>query len=120
MRSTLEIEIAASDNAPATEQELRYALVARRVMYSMVTRSLRALAELVLVPAGVDRASPRFKARCADELLDTLFKSQKMPVDKYLGADGIPGSPERKKAIATGKAIFRAATGVDLDAPSDA
>ena len=115
MRSTLEIEIAVSDNLPATEQELRYALAARCAMYRYVKRGLCKLCDAILA----DRPNRllRLKAMNAKKEIEAFFAGQKRPVDEWLGPDNRPDSPEHAKLMASGKALVKRVTGVDLDEP---
>ena len=112
MRSTLEIEIAVSDNAMATEQELRYALISRYSMFHFVKGSLHKLCDAILAdkPSGL----LRFMATNARNELKALFDGQKRPVDEWLGPDNRPDSPEHARIMASGKALVKRVTGVDL------
>lgn len=115
MRSTLQIMVAVAEDTPATEQELRYALHAAAQQNRLVEHALHDLAEAVR-----DRRSEtvqQFLALSALKLLDTMFQARKTPVDTWLGASNIPGSPEQQERLRVGKVVFKKATGIDLDAP---
>ena len=110
MQSILEIVIAAKDQQPATEEELRLTVVALSAMLSLVERSGRELAEAVRddKPAAGMRAA--FFLRDAE----TRFKGRKMaPVD-YLGPGYTPGTPENDQLKKTAAAVFEKATGQKL------
>lgn len=54
-------------------------------------------------------------ATFATDLLDRMFDARKQPVDKWLGLEGTPGTPENKAQMEVARKIFKQATGVDLD-----
>lgn len=110
MRSTLDICIAVSENEPATDQELRYALQAMGSINHFIKQDLRLLIEAVLD----GKPTAKMRAEFARGTLDRMFNGQKMPVDEWLGPGNIPGSPEQQERLRVGKAIFKKATGLDL------
>lgn len=110
MRSTLEIILAVKGQQPATDEELRLAVVALSAMETMDQMSMRKLAEAV----QDGKPTAKFLAGCALREAEIRFKSMKMPVDQYLGPSNIPGTPENTANVKMAKAIFKKATGQDL------
>jgi hypothetical protein len=110
MRSTLEIVIAAKEQAPASDEELRLALVATSAMLGIVERELRDLVAAVLEGKG-NTGLLAGLARRSDE---TRFASRKLPVDQYLGPSYTPGTPENLKLRAMAANVFEKATGEKL------
>lgn len=113
MRSTVDIIVAVKECQPATEEELRLALVAMSAIEHFVRTDLQKLIDAVEEgkPAGVIE----IKAAFAKGTISRMFKAIKMPVDKWLGPGNTPGTPENTKRLAMAKKIFKRATGLDLD-----
>lgn len=111
MRNTLEIVIAAKEQQPATEEELRLTVVALSHMLYAVERDCRSLTEAVLegLPSAKLRAG--FCKR-EDEI---RFRSKKMPLSEYLGAEYTPGTPENLRLRQMAAKVFEKATGEKLD-----
>lgn len=112
MRSTLDIIIAVKDSQPVTEQELKYALLALSAMNHFAERDIDNMLDAIET-GRQDLITLR--ASFVNQSRETRrFKSMKLPVDKYLGPNNIPGSPEYEKRMKMNKAIFKKATGIDL------
>lgn len=110
MRTTLEIIIAVQECQPATEEELRLALVALSGIESFISHDLQDLVDDVI--GG--KPTAKFRAEYANGTIDRMFQARKTPPDKWLGPNGIPGTPENIAGRAISKRIFKAATGIDL------
>jgi hypothetical protein len=109
-RTILDIVIAAKEQQPATEEELRLAVVALSAMLHAVERSERQLAEAVL--AG--KPSAKMRAEFALREAEIRFRFRKMDPAQYLGADYTPGTPENDRLRTMAKALFERATGEKL------
>ncbi len=110
MRSTLEIIVAVKESQPATEEELRLALVAMSAVDYFLEKELRGLAESV----AEGKPTARMKAGLAIDLLGRIFDAKKQPPDEWLLPDNTPGTPEYQKRLEAGKRLFKKATGQDL------
>ena len=110
MRSTNEIVIAVKESQPATDQELRYCILALSAMNHFANNDLDNLIDAVLEkkPLATVRAEISKRGR------ERRFQSNKMPVDQYLGLGNIPGNPEYEQRMKMSKALFKKATGIDL------
>ena len=108
-RSILDIVIAAQEDSPATERELRLALVAVSSMLYRLERSERELVEAVL--AG---KSAKLRAACAHREAEARFQVKKLAPEQYLGPDHTPGTPENARLRKLAHAIFERATGRTL------
>jgi hypothetical protein len=89
MRSTLEIIIAVKESQPATEEELRLALLVMSSIDHFVRHDLHELAEAV--EAG--RLSATWRAKEAMGTLERMFHARKQDPREWLGPDNIPGNP---------------------------
>jgi hypothetical protein len=118
MRTTNEIICAVKDCQPATDEELRLALVAMSGMYLLLQSSLYELAEAVGIDEGKTGPQPlitaRLRAHGAKRLLEDMFRAAKTPPDKWLGPAHTPGTPENKEQVRMARAVFKAATGREL------
>jgi hypothetical protein len=109
-RSTLDIILAVKDCTPATEEELRLALMALSHMLQITERTLHDLAE------AVREGKPSAKMRAANELreYELRVKGRKMPPKEYLGPTYTPGTPENAAAMKWANGVYKAATGQDI------
>lgn len=110
MRSTLEIIIAVQEQQPVTEEELRLALLAMSSIEHFLKNDFQSLIEAVLD----GKPTARMKAEFSRGTIEKMFQALKTPPDKWLGASGIPGTPENLRQREIAKRIFKAATGEDL------
>lgn len=109
-RSTLEIIVAVKEAGPATENELRLALVALSSVEHFLRHDLEELAAAV----EEGKASAKLRAGFARGTLERMFAALKKPPAEWLGEGNIPGTPEHARRLAGAKALFKAATGQDL------
>lgn len=110
MRSALDVMIAVQDNAPASESELRCCVEYLRTTQHFLKAKLTKLCEAV-----ENHRLESFWAAESRVFLKTLFDANKAPMDKWLGADGIPGSAGQQKSLEWAKRIFEKATGKSFD-----
>ena len=112
MRSSNEIIIAAKEQQPVTEEELRMALLVEVNCEYFLKKAILDWLEAVDKPT-----TPliiRMRQNRAREILESVFKMHKGDPLVVLGTRNIPGTPENTAGIALSKKIFKAATGVDL------
>ena len=112
MRSTNEIIIAVKECQPVTEDELKLALCAMSGIHYHLKRSLEKT--ISDIEDGKPEAMLKYRAGFEKGTLEVMFNAIKMPPDEFLGPDNTPGTPEFKKRLDLGKAIFKKATGLDL------
>jgi hypothetical protein len=111
MRTTLEIEIAVIDaKEDVTDEELRLCVAAQASLIRFYQEALNDLIDGAEKPAGL-----KFKAMLAKKTRERLWNARKKPPAEWLGPGNIPGSAEQQRRLAIGKAIFKKATGIDLD-----
>jgi hypothetical protein len=96
MRSTLEIIIAVKESKPATEDELRLALLVMSNMEHLVRRELEALAAAV----EQDKPSAKLRVGFARKTLETMFYARKKDPLEWLGPENTPGNPEYERRYA--------------------
>ena len=113
MRTTLEIIIAVKESQPSTEEELRLALLAMNSIEHFLNNDLQKLIECIRQyrPMG----SLKMQAEFAWGTIERMFNAEKMPPDEWLGPGNIPGTPQYERRLELGKAIFKQATGIDLE-----
>ena len=119
MRTTNEIVCAVKDCQPVTEEELRLALVALSAIDLFTRRDCGELVDQILAPCnepGLRLRAARLRAHGAKRALEDSFQALKTAPDKYLGPCHMPGTPEHAAGMRVAKAVFKKATGVDLDA----
>jgi hypothetical protein len=109
-RSILDIVIACKGQQPATEGELRLAVVALSHLLRGVERSERDLVEAVLA----DKPAAKLRAQFARREAEIRFRSKKMAPADYLGPGHTPGTPENLKLRKMAAAVFEKATGEKL------
>lgn len=102
MRSTLEIIIAVKECQPATDEELRLALIAMCNMEHFVRRDLESLADAVI--AG--QPSAMLRAASAKKTLDAMFYARKKSPAEWLGPEHTPGTPEFQRFYEAGKRLL--------------
>jgi hypothetical protein len=102
MRSTLEIVIAVKESAPATEHELRLALLATVAIEHFVRKDLERLIDAVVEC----KPSARMRALEARGLLERMFEARKKAPDEWLGPENTPGNPEYERMLAFGKKLL--------------
>jgi hypothetical protein len=110
MRSTNEIVIAVKESQPATDQELRYCVLALSAMEYFARHNLNDLVDCVLN----ENQTVRMRAEFSKNERENRFQSAKMPVDQYLGPRNTPGTPEYEAGVKMSKALFAKATGIEL------
>lgn len=105
-RPILDIILAAQCQGPATERELRLALVAVASLMRAAEKSERELAEAVL--AG--KPSAKLRASLAVGALEARFRARKLPAEDYLGPEHTPGTPENLRLRKAAATLFKRAT----------
>lgn len=111
MRTTLEIIIAVKECQPVTEEEMKLALLAMSGIEHFIKKELMDLIQAI----REDKPTVKMKAEFAWGTVERMWNAAKKPPDEWLGPDNIPGSPEFAARLKWGKALFKKATGVDLD-----
>lgn len=112
MRSTNEIVIAVKDGQSVTEEELRLALISVSVTEMTYFQMLHELIQAI----RDDTPTPllKLKAELAWQTVEEHFAGHKKPVDKWLGPENIPGTPENNERQEWAKAVYKNATGKDI------
>lgn len=82
-----------------------------KAMLYMAEHTANELADFVL---DKDRRA-EFKAHFWKHDAEARFQGKKMPLDKRLGPGNTPGTPEYERHMKWSKAVFKKATGLDLD-----
>jgi len=113
MRSTVEIIVATQDSSSVTLEEAKLALLVMSAISGITERRLRTLAEGVLE----GKAVAKMQANESLRMLTHLFAARKLAPAAWLGAEGIPGTPEHAERQRVAKSVFKKATGLDLDDP---
>ncbi len=111
MRTVNEIVIAVQEQQPATDQELRYALLAMNALEYSACREIESLIK------GLESDKPavqKFILQDAKGFQERRFNSQKLPLDVYLGPGNIPGTKENTERRKMAKAVLKAATGIEI------
>lgn len=96
MRSTNEIIIAVKESQPATDEELRLALLVMSNIDYFVEGKLRELIEAI----EEDKPSTKSRARFAKDTLEGMFLARKKPPKDWLGPENTPGTPEYERRYA--------------------
>ncbi|MBV9863313.1 MAG: hypothetical protein JO267_14330 [Alphaproteobacteria bacterium] len=102
MRSTAEIVGAVQECQPATDQELRYALMSLWYWAQMTASSLAEHSDL---PSGDGKGYPAFAAR---RRYEEWFAGMKLPVDQRLGPRWTPGTRENREGRALSAKVMAA------------
>ncbi len=103
MRSTVEIILAVQGSKPATDEELRMALLALNSIDSFRERTILRLVD------AIEHKKPEIVAVFAKEASrqrDTLFYAMKKDPQEWLGADHIPGNPQYERRRRVGLALL--------------
>lgn len=114
MKTINEVIIAVQEQQPCSEQELRLTLLALEYMRSHLDRQMHALVEKVIAE---DWRGAKFKAEFEKLEHEHRFSDMKVTAEHYLGPGLTPGTPDNIRAINSGKALFKKATGLDIDDP---
>lgn len=91
MRSMLQIAIAIQDGQDVTLEEAKLACLAYSHMQSTTERELRELVEKV---KGKSNWATMMKVASIESSFTSRFQGRKLPVDKFLGPNWMPGTPE--------------------------
>lgn len=110
MRSTNEIVIAVQECQPCSDEELRLCIMSLKARLYFATKAANNLAEAI----EMAKPSVKLKAGFWKRDAETRFRSNKMPVDEYLGSANIPGTQEYNDRLRVAKAICKKATGIEL------
>jgi len=114
MRSTNQIIIAVQECLPCTDAELRLCIMSLKARLYFAEDAANNMAEAIGPSGTATIASAKLQAGFWKNEAEARFRAMKMPVDKYLGPGNTPGTPEHAERMQMGKAIFKAATGMDL------
>lgn len=113
MRTTLEIQIAVKEAEPdITNEELRLCIEAQNGIEHFIRDELIKLIEAIREDKPA--AFLKMKAEFAWGTVERMFKAAKIPPDKWLGPDNIPGSPVQRQRLAWAKRVYEKATGEKL------
>ena len=115
MRQTIEIICDVQDCKPVTLEECKMALMAMSGIEHFMMHELRDLADAVLAdkPAG----ALKFRATQAKKLITSMFDAKKRDPLVWLGPGNTPGTPEHAERQKFARAVFKKATGFDIDDP---
>ena len=116
MRTTNQIICAVKDCQPVMEDELCLALLAMESIEFFVQDELGNLIEAI--EKGQSPTLLRLRAKNAFKTIESMFRARKTEPDKWLGPAHTPGTPEHSAGVRMAKAVFKKATGIDLDAPA--
>jgi hypothetical protein len=111
MRTTLEIIIAVTECQPVTEDELKLALMAMSSIEHFLKQELLGLIEAI----REGKPTVKMRAEAAWGTVERMWNAAKKPPDEWLGPTNIPGNAEHSARLKRGKALFKKATGIDLD-----
>lgn len=112
MRSTLEIIIAVQESQPATEEELRLALLALSGINHFIQHDLDDIVEAITEQKPF--AILKMKAEFSKGTRERLFQGIKKDPREWLGPGNTPGNPEYESRRELAKKVFKRATGVEL------
>jgi hypothetical protein len=122
MRSTLEVIIAVEESQPATEEELRLCIVCLKNVLHFTEHSVNEMLDAVELAEEANGPMPmpthlRMRIDECARVRESMFQARKRPMDVWLGPGNTPGNPEYEERRKMAKAVFKKATGIDLDAP---
>ncbi len=102
--------VAVQESQPCTEQELRLCVMSLHYQLYSAKKAADDMAGAI----HEGKPSMKLRANFWQQDAETRFRSNKMPVDEYLGPGNTPGTPEHQKRLRIGKAILKKATGIEL------
>lgn len=111
MRSTNEIMISVQECKPCSDRELRMCIAALSSRLYFAEHAADGMSEAIKSDSSM---LPLLRAGYWRDEAEHRFRSVKMPVDEYLGAGNMPGSPEQIQRLTAGKAFFKEVTGLEL------
>lgn len=105
----LEVICAVKDCEPVTEEELKLCVCCLSAKLHFAERERDKFVELI--KENKPRQLLDFRVACVEKDREITFKSNKMPMDEYLGPGNIPGTPEQRGRMQWAKNVFKQATG---------
>ena len=117
MRSMLEIICAVKDCETVTEEELRLCVRCLSAKLHLAKHDRDKFVEIIDSSEVIDQlAAMRLKFRSGLVKIERelSFKSDKIPMDEYLGPRNIPGTTEQRADMKWAKTVFEKSTGKTL------
>lgn len=111
MRTTNEIVIAVKECQPVSEEELRLAVASLSSINAFHSMQINKLIEAF---GSGSELKLKLRLSALPGHRESMFQGAKAPMDKWLGAENTPGTPENKARLDWAKSVYKKATGEEI------